>query len=148
MSRLHMENSANTSSKILSGVYAILAIFSALLLLQLLITNQAFVDFRGGVLFVVAAVTFLVTSVAVWVKWNDNYPYKHEAPYKISPGTAFFKAIFGSFAITVALFILCVVLGLYVLGVKTVDDIIEKYSVFIIIGCSILLFPFVKKFMK
>ena len=143
-----MENSNSTSRKIFSGVYALLALFSALLMLQLLLTNQAFVDFRGSLLFVVAAFTFLITAIAVWVKWNDTFEYKYEAPYKISPLTKVVKPIYGSFAITVAICIVFIVLGLYLFDFKSFDSFIFKYGVFIVFGCTALFYPFVKRFMK
>lgn len=143
-----MENSNSTSRKVFSGVYALLAFFSAFLMLQLLLANQAFVDFRGCLLFVVAAFTFVVTSISVWVKWNDTFPYKYETPYKTSPVSNYLKAVFGSFAISLGLFIAFVVIGLFTAGFEKVDYIINNFGGYIVVGCTILLFPFIKKYMK
>ena len=146
--RLQMENSNSTSRKVFSSVYALLAFFSAFLMLKLLLTNQAFVDFRGGLLFVVAAFTFVVTSISVWVKWNDTFLYKYETPYKTSPITNYLKAIFGSFAITLGLFITFIVIGLFTAGLEKVDYIIDNFGGYIVLSCTVLFFPLIKKYMK
>jgi len=143
-----MENSNSTSRKIFSGIYALLALFSAFIMLQLLLTNQAFVDFRGGLLFVVAAFTFVITAIAVWLKWNDTFAYRYETPYKISPFTKAVKAVYGSFAITVAIFIVSFVVGLYLFDFKSFDSFIFNYGVFLVLGCTVLFYPFVKRYMK
>jgi len=143
-----MDTSNNISSKIFSAVYALLALFSTLLMLQLIITNQAFVDFRGGILFTAAAVTFLVTFTASWIKWNDNVSYKYEGHYITNPIFLIFKAIFGSYAISVALFIVSVIIGGYIFEFRFMDAVIEKYSGAILLLSTVLFFPFVRKYMK
>jgi len=117
-------------------------------MLLLITSNQAFTDFRGSVLFIVALITFIATSTATWVKWNDTFQYNYETPYKPSKFTLFLKALFGAYAITIILFIVFNVLGLFLLGFKTTNYITVQYSSIATAISTLILFPFVRKFMK
>jgi hypothetical protein len=46
------------------------------------------------------------------------------------------------------LFIAFVVVGLFAVGSEKVDYIIDGYGGYSVFGCTILLFPFIKKYMK
>ena len=143
-----MKNSANTSSKIFSGIYALLSLFCAFIMVLLITSNQAFADFRGSVLFTVALITFIATSAATWAKWNDTFQYNYETPYKSSKFTLILKALFGAYAITIILLIVFNVGGLFILGFEVTNKITVEYSSIAMSISTLILFPFVRKFMK
>ena len=139
-----MNNSATTSSKIFSGVYALLSLFCAFIMVVLITSNQAFADFRGSVLFTVALITFVATSAATWVTFQYNY----ETPYKPSKFTLILKALFGAYAVAIILFIVFNILGLFILGFKITDSITSQYGNIAILITTLIMFPFIKRFMK
>lgn len=114
----------------------------------LITSSQAFSDFRGSVLFTVALITFVTTSAATWVKWNDTFQYNYETPYKPSKFTLILKALFGAYAITIILLIVFNVGGLFILGFETTNEITAKYSSTAMSISTLILFPFVRKLMK
>lgn len=142
-----MENNVN-SSKVFSIIYALLSLFGALIMVLLIFSKQAFVDFRGSALFIAALVTFIVTSAATWLKWNDTFQYNYKTSYKPSKFTLFLKALFGAYAITISLFIVFNVVGLFLLGFETTDALTSQYGSMAMTISTITLFPFVRKFMK
>ena len=143
-----MKNSTNTSSIIFIGIYALLSLFCAFIMVLLITSSQAFADFRGSVLFIVALITFVATSAATWVKWNDTFQYNYETPYKLSKFTLLLKALFGAYAITIILLIVFNVAGLFILGFDATNDITVKYSSMAMSVSTIIFFPFVRKYMK
>lgn len=143
-----MGNGTTTSSKVFSGIYMLLAAFSAILSIQSLLSGQAFADFRGVIFITVGVVTFFVTSIAAWVKWNDSFPYNYETPYKISKTTIYLKAVYGAFAISLAIFMVAIVISLYLFEFRSISGFIEKYLFSSFALSTALLFPFVRKYMK
>lgn len=58
------------------------------------------------------------------------------------------KVLIASYAVAVGVAILAIVIGLFLFGGDAIDNIIEKYSPFILLVLTILSMPFVSRFMK
>ncbi len=129
-------------------VYALLALFATALMLIILLEGSAFAGFGSIVVFVASVLTFVVCSVATWLKWNDNSVYNYETPYKTSSVTRVIKIIFGSYTIAMGIFIVFVVLGGMIFGFKPIDNLISNYSGLFLVLTSLICAPLVRKYMK